>query len=72
LLNFVSTFRAPSRFGLDNCSEISITFVMPDLIRHPVEKARRRRTLFDWTPDQIRGDAKRFYEQREAHFGSTI
>ena len=51
---------------------MKVITVMPDSIRHPVEKARRRRTLFDWTPDQIRGDAKRFYEQREAHFGSTI
>ncbi len=30
------------------------------------------RTLFDWTPGQVRGDGRRTYEHREAHFGSII
>ncbi len=29
---------------------MNLITVMPDLIRHPVEKGRPRRALFDWTP----------------------
>ena len=63
---------ADDSLGSDNCSEISITFVMPDLIRHPVEKARRRRTFFDWTPDRVRGDGSWGNDKSEVPFGTPI
>jgi hypothetical protein len=34
-------------------------FVMPDLIRHPSSSLPPRRERRRWTPDQVRGDAKR-------------
>ncbi len=42
--------------------------LIPGSTRYPVDEARRRRTLFDWTPDQVRGDGSWDNDKSEACF----
>ena len=49
-----------------------IISVMPGLTRHPLGKAGRRQTLFDWTPGQARGDGCWLNGNGGARFCSAI
>jgi hypothetical protein len=49
-----------------------IATVIPGLTRYPVDKVRRRRTLLNWTPDQVRGDGRGHKYESETSFGTHI